>query len=166
MKALEDVQLANFTRRGADHPDWVIVQDEMRRLIDDSNSKTGHTGMATINDIGHPTDIHPKNKKDVGKRLARWALNQDYGKKDVVVSGPLYKSHKVNGSAIEITFDHAKGLKTRDGKPLGSFEIAGSDNQWQAAEAKISGDKIIVSSKSVKAHAGHFSMRLNLSRSE
>jgi len=143
------VQLANFTRRGKNHPDWVHVQDEMRRLIDDSNSKTGHVGMATINDIGHPTDIHPKNKKDVGKRLARWALNQDYGKKDVIVSGPLYKSHTINNGAIEITFNHAKGLKTRDGKSPGSFEIAGADGQWQAAEAKVSGNKIIVSSKSL-----------------
>eukprot|EP01047_Picozoa_sp_COSAG01_P115410 COSAG01_NODE_44064_length_423_cov_0.469136_1_plen_129_part_01 len=85
------VQLANFTRGGKDHPDCVHVQDEMRRLIDDSNSKTGHVGMATINDIGHPTDIHPKNKKDVGKRLAtldwgdwellRRSVSKDRGRK-------------------------------------------------------------------------------------
>lgn len=143
------VQLANFTRGGKNHPDWVIVQDEMRRLIDDSNSKTGHVGMATINDIGHPTDIHPKNKKDVGQRLARWALNQDYGMKDVILSGPLYKSHKINGSAIEITFDHAKGMKSRDGKSPGSFEIAGADGHWQPATAQITDGKVLIFSRAV-----------------
>jgi sialate O-acetylesterase len=93
--------------------------------------------MAVINDIGDPTNIHPGNKKDVGQRLARWALNQDYGMKDVIVSGPLYKSYAVKSNVIEITFDHATGLKSRDGEPLGSFEIAGADDQWEPAEAKI-----------------------------
>jgi sialate O-acetylesterase len=143
------VQLANFTRGGKNHPDWVEVQDEMRRLLDDSNSKTGHVGMATINEIGHPTNIHPGNKKDVGQRLARWAFKQDYGMKDVIVSGPLYKSHAVKGNAIEVSLDYAVGLKSRDGKPLGSFELAGADNQWKPAEAKIAGQKIVVSSKQV-----------------
>ena len=143
------VQLASFTRNGKNIPNWVDVQDEMRRLLDDSNSKTGHIGMATTNDIGHPTDIHPKNKKDVGKRLARWALNQDYNMKDIIVSGPLYKSHTIQEGTIEITFDHAKGLKSRNGKPINSFEIADADGKWQPAEAKITGDKIKVSSKSL-----------------
>lgn len=145
------VQLASFQRGGKSLPEWVDVQDEMRRLLDDSNSETGYVGMATINDIGHPTNIHPPNKKDVGQRLARWALHQDYGKKDVVVSGPLYKSHNVKGNSMEITFDHSDGLKSRDGKPIGSFEIAGSNGQWRPATAKILGSKIIVSSKEVKA---------------
>lgn len=140
------VQLANFTRRGRSSPHWVIVQDEMRRLLDDSNSKTGHIGMATINDIGHPTDIHPRNKREVGRRLARWALHRDYGMKDVVVSGPLYKSHTVKGDTIEIRFDHAQGLKTRDGTLPGGFEVAGADGKWQPAEARISGGKITLSS--------------------
>jgi sialate O-acetylesterase len=144
------VQLANF-EKWADKQGWVDVQDEMRRLLDDSNSKTGKIGMAVINEIGDANDIHPKNKKDVGQRLARWALNQDYGMKDVIVSGPLYTSSAIKGSSIEITFDHAVGMKSRDGKPLGSFEIAGADNQWKPAEATIVGDKIVVSSKDVSA---------------
>lgn len=142
------VQLANF-EKWSDKQGWINVQDEMRRLLDDSNSKTGHVGMATINDIGHPTDIHPKNKKDVGKRLARWALNQDYGKKDVVVSGPLYKSYGVKSNAVIIQFDHADGLKSRDGKPLGSFEIAGADNQWKPAEAMIAGSAVVLKNKDI-----------------
>jgi sialate O-acetylesterase len=145
------VQLANFTRGGEDIPDWVMVQDEMRRLLDDSNSKTGHVGMATINDIGHATNIHPANKKDVGQRLARWAFKQDYGMKDVVVSGPLYVSHQIKVDTVTIQFDHADGLKSRDGKPIGGFEVSGADNQWKPATAQIVGDKSVLSSKDVKA---------------
>ncbi|MFK7851494.1 MAG: sialate O-acetylesterase [Akkermansiaceae bacterium] len=143
------VQLASFTRGGNDIPDWVMVQDEMRRLLDDSNSETGHVGMAVTNDIGHPTDIHPKNKKDVGQRLALWALNQDYGMKDVVVSGPLYKAHGVKSDAVIIKFDHAEGLKSRDGKPIGGFEIAGADNEWKPAEATIAGSDVVLKNKDI-----------------
>jgi len=142
------VQLANFNK--GNFPGWVHVQDEMRRLLDDPDMQAGNIGMATINDIGHPTDIHPKNKKDVGARLARWALVKDYGMKDIVISGPLYKSHVAKDGKIEITFDHADGLKTRDGKALGSFEVKGNDDKWVPANATISGSKIIVHSDAVK----------------
>ncbi len=155
------VQLANF-EKWSDKQGWVNVQDEMRRLLDDSNSKTGNIGMAVINDIGNPTNIHPGNKHDVGQRLARWALNKDYGMKDVIVSGPLYKTHTVKGSAIEITFDHANGMKSRDGKPLGSFEIAGADNQWKPAEATIAGDKISLANKEVsKPTQARYAWKIN-----
>ena len=143
------VQLANFNR--GNNSSWVNVQDEMRRLLDDDNMQAGNIGMATINDIGHPTDIHPTNKKDVGERLARWALSQDYGIKNIVISGPLYKSHELKGDKIEISFDHAQGLKSRDGEALGSFEVAGDDGKWVPAKAVISGDKILVHSAEVKA---------------
>lgn len=155
------VQLANY-EKWSDKQGWVTVQDEMRRLLADSNSKTGHVGMATINDIGHPTNIHPGNKHDVGQRLARWALNQDYGMKDVIVSGPLYKSHAVKAGTIEITFDYATGLKSRDGKPLGSFEIAGADKQWKPAEAKIAGKAIVLESKEVsKPTQARYAWKIN-----
>jgi len=83
------VQLANFkdaTKEPGIESDWVVVQDEMRRAL----ITIPKSGMAVINDIGAAKDIHPQNKHDVGARLARWALVQDYGKKDVVISGPLY----------------------------------------------------------------------------
>lgn len=143
------VQLASFTRNGKDIPDWVMVQDEMRRLLDDSNSETGHVGMAVTNDIGHPTNIHPDNKKDVGQRLARWALNQDYGMKDVVVSGPLYQSSEIKDGAIIVSFDHAEGLKSRDGQPIGGFEIAGDDNQWAPAEVAIVGNTVVLKNQDI-----------------
>ena len=114
--------------------------------------KVPNTGMAVTVDIGNVGDIHPKNKQDVGKRLALWALAKDYGKKDLVHSGPLYKSMKAEGEKIELRFDHiGSGLATRDDKPLSWFMVAGSDQKFFAAEAKIDGDKVVVRSESVKA---------------
>ena len=139
------VQLANFQRGGQDQPLWVVVQDEMRRLLDECEG----VGMAVINEIGDVKDIHPKNKKDVGERLARWALSNDYGDKKIVISGPLYKSHVINGANVEVSFNHGVGIKTRDGKALGGFEVSDAAGVWQPAEATIKGETIIVSSKQV-----------------
>ena len=75
-----------------------------------------HTGMAVTMDIGNLTDIHPKNKQEVGRRLALWALAKQYGK-DVVCSGPLYKMKTIEDGRIRLKFDHVgEGLATRDGK--------------------------------------------------
>lgn len=117
--------------------------------------KIPHTGMAVTTDIVHNIkDIHPHNKFDVGNRLALWALAKDYGKKDIVYSGPLYKSMKVDGDKIVLSFAHVGGgLKSRDGEALTSFEIAGSDGKFVPAEAKIEGKTIVVSSKEVKEPA-------------
>ncbi len=136
------VQLANFDGKN-NFPHWVMVQDEMRRLLDESPK----VGMAVINDIGAAKNIHPKNKKDVGARLARWALSKDYGVKDMVISGPLYKSHEIKGANVEVSFSHAEGLKSRAGNPLGGFEVSDESGKWHPAEAVVKGDKIIVTSK-------------------
>ncbi|MGJ8655192.1 MAG: sialate O-acetylesterase [Akkermansiaceae bacterium] len=138
------VQLANF-EKGKDSPFWVNVQDEMRRLLDECEG----VGMAVINEIGDKKNIHPRNKKDVGDRLARWALNKDYGMKDIVISGPLYKSHVVKGAAVEVSFSHADKLKARDGKSLGGFEISDVKGTWYPADAEIKGDNVVVSSEEV-----------------
>jgi sialate O-acetylesterase len=109
-----------------------------------------HTGMAVTVDIGDVKDIHPKNKQDVGKRLALWALANTYGRKDLVYSGPLYKSMKVEGNKIRIEFDHVGGgLTSRDGKPLTWFTIAGEDKNFVEAKAEIDGDTVVVSADSV-----------------
>jgi sialate O-acetylesterase len=108
-----------------------------------------NTGMAVINDIGNVKDIHPTNKHDVGKRLALWARATVYGEKDLAYSGPLFKSHRVEGDSIVISFDHAQGLKARDGKALSHFEIAGEDKAFKPAEARVVGDTVVVSSKEV-----------------
>ena len=138
------VQLANF-ERGGDLPNWVVVQDEMRRLLDECDG----VGMAVINDVGSKNDIHPRNKKDVGLRLARWALNMDYGKKDVVVSGPLYKSHEIKGKIVEVSFSYGEGMKARDDKGLGGFEVSDVDGKWFAADAVIKDGKVVVTSENV-----------------
>ena len=109
-----------------------------------------HTGMAVLTDIGNPGDIHPRNKQDVGARLARWALNRDYGRKDVVPSGPLYKSMKVEGNKIRVHFAYADGgLKTRDDKPLTDFEVAGADGKFVPAKATIDGQTVVVEAEGI-----------------
>ena len=109
-----------------------------------------NTGMAVITDIGNLRDIHPRNKQDVGRRLALWALAKDYGREDVTYSGPLYKSMAVEGDTIRLTFDHiGSGLTSRDEEPLTWFEIAGEDKQFVEAEATIDGDTVIVSSDAI-----------------
>jgi len=113
------------------------------------------TGMAVTTDIVHNIgDIHPRNKFEVGNRLALWALAKDYGKKDLVYSGPLYKAMKVEGDKIQLSFAHVGGgLKSRDGKPLTEFEIAGADGNFVPAEATIDGDTVVVQGKDVAAPA-------------
>lgn len=114
--------------------------------------KLPKTGMIVTTDlVDNIKDIHPKNKVDIGVRLVRWALVKDYGKKNLAYSGPLYKSMKVEGDKIYLTFAHAKGMKSRDKKPLTEFQIAGSDGQFAPAVAKISGQTIVVQSKEVSA---------------
>jgi sialate O-acetylesterase len=144
------VQLANFhapsTAPGTPDP-WALVQDSMRLVL----GTTPKVGMAITNDVGEANDIHPKNKKDPGERLARWALAKDYGQ-DLIYSGPLFKSSAVKDGAIRVTFDQSgTGLKSRDGGALKRFEIAGADKVWHWADAKIDGtDSVVVSSKEVK----------------
>ncbi len=110
-----------------------------------------NTGMAVTMDIGNPENIHPKNKNDVGKRLALWALAKDYGKKDTVCSGPLYRSMKIEKDKIRLSFNHAgSGLTTKNGKELTHFTIAGQDKNFVQAKATLDGKTIIVSSEDVK----------------
>lgn len=112
--------------------------------------KLTNTGMAVTMDIAELNDIHPKNKKDVGHRLALWALAKDYGFTNIVYSGPLYKKMKIEGNKIILSFDYSDGLKTRDGKPLTYFEIAGNNKKFIPANAKIENNEIIVSSGKVE----------------
>ena len=105
-----------------------------------------HTGMAVITDLDDDVhNIHPVHKVEVGERLALWALANDYGKTDLVFSGPLFKSVEIKGPDAVVHFDYADGLTTRDGKPPIDFEIAGSDGSFVAADAKIVGDTVVVS---------------------
>jgi sialate O-acetylesterase len=107
------------------------------------------TGLAVTMDIGNLSDIHPKNKQEVGHRLALWALANDYGR-DVVYSGPIYRESVFKGGKARLKFEHVgSGLATRDDKAPNHFEIAGPDKVFHPATALIDGDELIVSSAKV-----------------
>lgn len=109
-----------------------------------------NTGMVVTMDIGNPTNIHPRQKKPVGERLALIALKHDYERKDLVASGPMYAGHSVDEETIRLRFDEiGSGLISRDEKPLSHFTIAGADQVFVKANAVIDGDTIIVSSEQV-----------------
>ncbi|MCH7726968.1 MAG: hypothetical protein IH991_10870 [Planctomycetes bacterium] len=111
--------------------------------------KIPDTGMAVITDlVDNIGDIHPRNKLDVGNRLARWALAKSYDRK-LVYSGPLYKSMEIEGSKVRLSFAHAAGLQSRDEKPLTEFQVAGKDGRFVNAIAEIDGDTISVSAEGV-----------------
>ncbi|HEV7330974.1 MAG TPA: sialate O-acetylesterase [Flavisolibacter sp.] len=111
-----------------------------------------YTGMAVTTDNGDSLDIHPRNKELVGKRLSLWALRNEYGKNKIVVSGPLYKSMKVEGTRIRVSFDFDKGLLAKEGE-LREFTIAGEDQVFHPAQAKIEGATVVVWNDAVKAPA-------------
>jgi sialate O-acetylesterase len=140
------VQLANFMNVKEEPGDstWAELREAQLMTLELPN-----TGMAVIVDIGDAKDIHPKNKQDVGKRLALWALAHSYGKK-VVYSGPIYKSMEKKDNKIVLNFDHVGGgLVAKGGEPLKGFAIAGADHKFVWADAKIEGDQIVVSSEKV-----------------
>ena len=155
------VQLANFT---ADHntPAGGDGYAKIRMSqLDATRLIPNNTGVAIAIDVGETNDIHPRNKYDVGLRLARWALRDVYGQKDLVPSGPLYKAMTVEGNAVRIAFDNVgAGLMVgkKDGRAptvedaggkLARFAIAGEDRQWVWADARIDGQTVVVSSPNV-----------------
>jgi sialate O-acetylesterase len=140
------VQLANFMAAKPDPSDseWAELREAQMMTLALPN-----TAMAVIIDIGDANDIHPKNKQDVGKRLALWALAKTYGK-EMVYSGPIYKSMKVEGHNIVLHFDHVGGgLVAREGETSKSFAVAGADRKFVWADARIDGDTVVVSSDKV-----------------
>jgi sialate O-acetylesterase len=108
-----------------------------------------HTGMAVTLDNGDSLDIHPRNKQLVGERLARWALKNEYGEKNLEVSGPLLQSSKVDGNKIILSFSHAKKLVIKQ-TPVSEFTIAGDDQVFHTAVIQIKAKKIVVSCDAVQ----------------
>ncbi len=109
-----------------------------------------NTGIVITNDIGDFSDIHPTNKKEVGRRLSLIALAREYGKKDVVFSGPTFAAAKAEGGKMRVSFTAVGGgLVSRDGKPLREFQVAGADGVFNDAEAVIDGNDVLVSAASV-----------------
>jgi len=141
------VQLANYMKRDSTPVEshWAELREAQFRTLQLKN-----TGMAVAIDIGDATDIHPKNKQEVGKRLAAIAEANTY-KLPVVFSGPLYANYTIEGNKIRIKFKQTEnGLKTNDGKALTGFAIAGPDHKFVWATAVIDGNDVIVSSPDVE----------------
>ena len=151
-------QLPNFERSDADWP-W-LRESQLKAL------SVPNTGMITTIDIGEKDDIHPKNKQEIGRRFALWALNTVYGKK-IEYSGPLPISREIRGDKVIISFSHADGLKIKDGTELKGFEVANAQVKSKAldknkketeistynyapAKAIIENGKVIVSSDTIK----------------
>lgn len=159
------VQLASYTAK-TDDPAGGNGYARVRNAQRIAAQSIPQSGLAVTIDIGNATNIHPKNKLDVGLRLARWARRDVYGDKTIVVSGPLYNSMSVEGSAIRIAFDNAgSGLVAAEkdpdaggvapvetpGAPLRGFAIAGADRRWHWARARIDGHTVVVSAEEVPA---------------
>ena len=154
------VQLAAFTKPNENPAggEWGPIRDAQRRCL-----AIPHTGMASAVDIGAADDIHPKNKADVGERLALWALANEYGKRGIVTSGPLFRELKIENGKARVTFDSIGGgliTARKDGRTaaveekgakLRRFAIAGADKKWVWADAVIEGDSVVVSSPDVPA---------------
>ena len=142
------VQLANYAKTG---PDWVIVQEAQANA-----TELKATGMAVINDIGTPGDIHPTNKQDVAARLVRIARHVAY-REDLVYSGPRFRQATTEtattgdrAARIRVWFDSVGGgLKARDGAAVKGFEVAGDDKRFYPAEARIDGATVVAASPQV-----------------
>ncbi len=140
------VQIAPY--RYGDEVPAVLARfwDAQRRALE-----IPHTGMAVIHDVGNMDDIHPKNKQEVGRRLALWALADTYGFDDMEYSGPLFRDMRIRGHEIYIRFEHARsGLTTRDQLPPDGFEIIDAESGgYVEAVARIKGDSVVLSAPGV-----------------
>jgi sialate O-acetylesterase len=139
------VQLANFMGRSEQPTDtnWARLREAQLQTLE-----LPRTGMAVAIDIGEEKDIHPKNKQDVGKRLALWAEAAVYYK-DQEYSGPLPGGFQVEEGKARLTFRHGEGMKAADGGKIKGFAVAGADKKFVWADAEVQGDHIVVSSPQV-----------------
>lgn len=143
------VQLANFMEPKPQPCDsnWARLREEQRRVL----LHLENVGMAVAIDLGEWNDLHPSNKKDVGERLALLAQKVAYGEKDLVASGPIYKSMKIEGNKIILEFSEVgSGLIAKGDSTLKHFAIAEKDKRFVWANAVIEGNKVIVWNDSIK----------------
>jgi sialate O-acetylesterase len=143
------VQLANYNNRKPPQSepgesDWAELREAQSMAL-----KLPNTAQAVIIDIGEANDIHPKNKRDVGKRLALAAERVAYGNNEIVHCGPVFDTMKVEGNQARLKFRHADGLHAKGGE-LKGFAVAGEDKKFVWADAKIDGDSVVVSAKGVE----------------
>lgn len=137
------VQIAPY-RYGEDHAGGAIIRDAQRKV----QNTIPNTGMVLTSDISTIDDIHPKDKKTVGTRLANLALVDWYKTNNAIVNGPLFKSTTVRNGKLYVAFDYAQGLYFKN-KKTSLFEIAGTDGQFYPAQAKIIGNEIALSAVKV-----------------
>ncbi|MEM6782552.1 MAG: sialate O-acetylesterase [Bacteroidota bacterium] len=123
---------------------WALLRESQSAAL-----ALPRTGQAILLDIGDAQDVHPRNKQDVGRRLALAARAVAYGETDLVHSGPVYRGHEVEGHRVRLAFDHVGGgLRTLGDTPRG-FAIAGDDGRFVWANARIDGDAVVVWSDAV-----------------
>lgn len=132
-------QLSSLNR-----PSWTWFRDSQRRLL----QQIPCVGMAVSSDKGDSLDVHPKDKRPIGERLARWALHANYGFK-VLPSGPLFKSARVRDGRVCVKFVYGEGLHASDGKAPACFEVAEVEGIYYPAQAVIQGDSVVVWSDKV-----------------
>ncbi|MSR28950.1 MAG: hypothetical protein EXS03_05150 [Phycisphaerales bacterium] len=142
------VQLASFMEPSDDpvQGGWAALRQAQLHTF----RTVAHCGLVVTTDVGDAADIHPRNKRAVGERLALWALNDVYDRPREW-SGPLFLSATIDGPSMVIAFDHAAGLAARGGAALDGFAIAGADGKFQWASAQIDGERVLVSSPAVAA---------------
>ncbi|MEP6845276.1 MAG: sialate O-acetylesterase, partial [Panacibacter sp.] len=127
---------------------YAVFRDAQKAVL-----KVKNTGMAVTMDIADPADIHPRNKKDVGVRLALNAFAQTYGLPNIQYKGPTYKKFKVDGSIVKVEFDESSvgsGLSTNDNTAPKHFFVAGEDKNFYYADVKIVNNEVWLSCDKVK----------------
>ena len=137
------VQIAPY-QYGEDHFSGVEIRDAQRRVL----NEVSNTGMVVISDVSPTDDIHPKDKKSVGIRLANLALKKHYHTINGLVESPTFSGVSFQKNKAALSFGHADGLYIKDKKSL--FEVAGEDQQFHPATYKLKGEMVIISSKKVK----------------
>lgn len=153
LKPFYYVQIAPYALgMDSSDPDVFYIQEPyigyayMREAQSKTRDTVEGTDMAVTMDVGNPDDIHPVDKKPVGERLARLALNRSYGMEDIMCYGPRYAGHKVEDGVIKISFDYADGLRTSDGASPDFFYVASAEESDQhtfyKAEASIVGSEV------------------------
>src|SRR5262249_46942679 len=135
------VQLANFKSNQW----WPVLRESQTETL-----KLHNTAMAVSIDVGESRDIHPKNKQDVGHRLALAARHIVYGQ-PLEYSGPLYRQATAESGQIRVWFEHAGGLEAKGGGALTGFTIAGADGNFVTADARIDGNTVLVSNPQIAA---------------
>ena len=144
------VQLAAFLPRRSQPAEsqWAELREAQAQAL-----ALEHVGMACTIDIGAPDNIHPGNKREVGRRLALIARASVYGEPGLVYSGPTFAGMSVEGSAVRVRFDHAEGLAASGDaarEALRGFALAGEDRHWRWATAKIDGGEVVVRAQGVE----------------